>query len=199
MRSDFLKLWIGQTISEFGSRITREGLPLIAVITLAAAPGELGLLAALEAVPVLLFALPVGVWVDRLPRRPLMIGADLARAALLLAIPLAALTGHLSMPLLLLIAPLLSLLTLVFSVAYRAILPAIVQRRDLIEANSKLATSSSLAEVAGPAIAGLLIQWITAPLAMLVDAASFLFSAAKIAPKQPLPRTPCAKPAKVWH
>src|SRR5215831_7409515 len=87
---EFMKLWVGQTVSEFGSRITRDGLPLTAVIVLGATPTQMGFLVALSALPVLVFGLLAGVWVDRLRRRPIMIAMDLARMVLLLSIPAAA-------------------------------------------------------------------------------------------------------------
>ncbi|MCA9889333.1 MAG: MFS transporter [Anaerolineae bacterium] len=174
---DFMKLWVGQTVSEFGSHITGTGLPLVAVITLAASPSELGVLAALGSVPILLFSLVAGVWVDRLPRRPIMIASDIGRMILLLTVPLAALTGHLSMPLLYIVTIGLSMLTLFFNVAYRSVLPGLVSREHLLEGNTKLATSSSLAEVGGPAIAGLLVERLTAPIAIILDALTFLISA----------------------
>lgn len=190
---DFMKLWLGQTVSEFGSHITGTGLPLVAVITLAASPAELGILAALGSVPILLFSLAAGVWVDRMPRRPIMIGADLARLLLLLTVPIAAISGYLSMPLLYIVTIGLSLLTLLFNVAYRAVLPGLVSREHLLEGNTKLATSSSLAEVGGPAIAGLLIQLISAPMAMLLDALTFLISAISLGlirkPEAPAPKS----------
>lgn len=174
---DFSKLWVGQTVSLFGSNITRTGIPLIAVLTLAATPAQLGLLAAVGSLPVLILGLFVGAWVDRLPRRPIMIAADIIRLLLLLAIPAAALTNRLSIELLYLTLALLGVLGLVFETAYRAYLPALVPREQLPEANRRLSTSDSLAEVGGPALAGALIQVISAPLALLVDAVTFLFSA----------------------
>lgn len=190
---DFMKLWIGQTISEFGSHITGTGLPLVAVLTLSITPSELGLLTALASLPALIFGLFVGVWVDRLPRRPIMIAMDIARVILLLAVPIAALTGHLSMALLYIVTPTLSLLTLVFSVAYRAMLPSLVSRENLLEGNTKLATTSSLAEVGGPAVAGALIQAVTAPIAVLFDAITFVISAVTLS----LIRTPEPKSRRV--
>lgn len=174
---DFTRLWVGQTISEFGSRITRAGIPLIAVITLSATPAQMGILTAIASVPVLLLGLFAGVWVDRLRRRPIMIAADVARVALLLSIPAAALTGHLSMELLYGVLALMSMLGLLFEMAYRAYLPSLVERSQLVEANSRLSTTDSLAEIGGPAIAGMLIQVISAPFAIVLDALSFIFSA----------------------
>ena len=178
---DFMKLWIGQTISEFGSRITRDGIPLIAVITLAATPAEMGLLTAFASIPVLLFGLIAGVWIDRLRRRPIMIAMDIGRALLLLAIPLAALTGQLRIEMLYIIVALIGVMGLILETAYRALLPTLVSRDQLLEGNSKLSTTDALAEIGGPSIAGLLIQWISAPLAVFFDAISFAFSSVSFA------------------
>ena len=161
---DFKKLWVGQTVSEFGSRITRGGIPLIAVITLAATPAQMGILTAVAAVPVLLIGLFAGAWVDRLRRRPILIAMDLARLALLLTIPAAALTGQLDIGLLYVVIATAGVLTLIFETAYHAYLPSLIARDQIVEANSRLTTSESLAEIGGPALAGVLIQTISAPL-----------------------------------
>lgn len=174
---DFMKFWIAQTVSTFGSRISRTTIPLIAVIALSATPDEMGILVMASSLPVLIFGLFIGAWTDRLRRRPLMIAADLARMGLILLIPLAFLTGGLTMPLLYVLVAALSILSLVFDVAYQAMLPSLVEREHLLEGNSKLATTDSLAEIGGPAITGLLIQWVTAPFAVLFDAFSFAVSA----------------------
>lgn len=187
---DFLKLWAGQTISSFGSHITRDGLPLLAVLTLSATPLDMGLFAVFAAVPVLILGLPAGAWVDRLPRRPVLIAADLARFGLLLTIPFAALTGRLSLGLLYGVVAVLGVLSLVFTVAYRAYLPGLVGRAHVLEGNSKLTVSESLAEIGGPAVTGLLVQWITAPLAIALDALSFLISAISLG----LIKTPESRP-----
>ncbi|MCU0498633.1 MAG: MFS transporter [Anaerolineae bacterium] len=170
---DFNKLWIGQTISEFGSHITRDALPLIAVITLAAAPEELGLLVAIQSAPVLLLGLFAGVIVDRYPRRPILILTDLMRLAVILSIPIAALTGRLSMTLLYLVAPLMAILGLLFDTAYRAILPALIPRERLVEGNTKLSMTEALSEIGGPALTGVLVQIVTAPFALVFDAISY--------------------------
>lgn len=177
---DFAKLWAGKTVSAFGSVVTRTALDLTAVITLGATPAQLGLLGALARTPALLVGLPAGVWVDRLRRRPIMIVADLARAVLLLTIPLAALLGVLSLPLVALTAFLAGALTVFFEVADNSYLPTVVSREHLVEGNSKLGVSDSLAEIGGPAIGGILVQLVTAPMAILVDAGSFLVSAAML-------------------
>ncbi|MCK6577017.1 MAG: MFS transporter [Anaerolineae bacterium] len=174
---DFLKLWFGQTISEFGSRISRGGIPLIAVINLGASPIQMGWLMAAASLPVLLFGLIAGAWVDRLPRRPLMIALDLTRFVLLLFIPLAAFTGGLRFEALAAILAALSVMGVVFDAAYRAYLPQLIGADQLMEGNSKLAVTDSLAEIGGPAVTGLLVQAIGAPLAVIVDSFTFLVGA----------------------
>ena len=176
----FALLWSGQTISTLGSHITDTGIQLIAILVLGAQPLQIGLLAALSALPNLLFSLLIGVWVDRLPRRPLMICADLARALLLISLPIAALAGLLRIEQLYLMTMLLSCATICFNTAYQAFLPQIIESDQIIAGNSKLGTSSSLAEMAGPPLAGGLIQLLGAPLAILFDALSFLLSALSI-------------------
>ena len=177
---DFLKLWTGQTISELGSRITREGLPLTAVLVLGAQPAEMGFLAATGAASVLLFGLVAGVWADRIKRRPIMITADLLRAALLATIPAAAFEHRISMPQLYAVIALTGFCTVFFDVAYQSYLPSLVAREDLVDGNSKLAQSSAIAEVAGPSLTGVLVQTITAPIAILFDAVSFVISAVSV-------------------
>ncbi|HET8911228.1 MAG TPA: MFS transporter [Ktedonobacteraceae bacterium] len=176
----FALLWGGQTISVLGSHITGSGIPLIAILLLKASPAEVGLLIALSAVPNLIFSLPIGVWIDRLPRRRLLIMTDLLRALLLLSLPIASLIGYLHMGQLYLVTLLLSTCTIGFDTAYQAFLPQIVASDQLVEGNSKLGTSASLAEMGGPPLAGVLIQTIGAPLAVLFDALSFLVSSASI-------------------
>jgi MFS family permease len=172
-----MKLWLGQTVSQFGSHITGAALPFVAFLTLGATPLQLGILGAMGSLPILLFGLVAGVWVDRLRRRPILIIADLGRALILGTVPLAAVFGVLRMEQLYLVAALTGILTIFFDVAYGTILPSLVQRPQLIEANSKLGSSSALAEIGGPSLAGFLVQWISAPFAILIDAVTFLLSA----------------------
>lgn len=174
---DFMRLWAGQSISQFGSTITREALPYTAILVLEATPMEMGFLGAARAAPLLIFGLLVGVWVDRLRRRPIMIATDLARALLLLSIPLAYLWGVLRIEQLYLVVALLGILSVFFDAAYQAYLPALVEREHLVEGNSKLGMSDSVAEIAGPTIGGALVQLISGPFTILLDALSFLFSA----------------------
>jgi MFS family permease len=174
---EFLKLWTAQTISVFGDNFTALALPLIAAITLDATPGQMGILTAVERVPFLVVGLLAGVWVDRTRRRPVLIAGDLGRGLVLLSIPLAATLGALGMPQLYAVGLVVGTFTLFFDVAYQAYLPALVERRQLIEGNSKLEATRSISQLAGPGIAGAVIQLITAPLAIILDAVSFFLSA----------------------
>ena len=178
---DFLKLWAGQTISVFGSLITTFALPITAILLLNATPLQITLLSAAEYAPGLLVSFFAGAWVDRLPRRPILITADLGRAVLLGSIPAAALLGVLRIEQLYLVALLVSVLAVFFDVAYRSYLPSLVQRAELLEGNSKLQASASVAEVAGFGLGGVLVQALTAPVTILIDAVSFLVSAFSVA------------------
>lgn len=174
---DFRKLWAGQTISQLGTGITGQALQFVAVLVLSASPAQMGVLAALGALPFLFFGLLAGVWVDRIRRRPLLIVADLSRSLLLATIPAAALLGRLALPQVYAVTFLVGALTVLFDVAYVAYVPSLVQRHQILDANSKLGVSSSLAEIVGPALAGLLVQVVNAPLTLLLDALSYLASA----------------------
>lgn len=179
--SDFLKLWLGQTISTAGSQVTTLALPLTAIIVLHANAFQMGIVAALSRAAFVLVGLFAGVWVDRLRRRPFMIVADLGRALLLGSIPLAALLHILGIGLLYLVALAAGGLSLCADLAYDAYLPTLVGRDRLAEANSLGQANQSVAEIAGPGLAGVLIRLLSAPLAIAVDAASFLVSAASLA------------------
>jgi len=178
---DFLKLWAGQSVSLFGSQVTRLALPLAAVLTLHAGAAQMGLLGAALLTPYLVFGLFAGVLVDRLRRRPILIAADVGRAALLAVIPVLAVTGRLRIEHLYAIGFLFGTLEVFFEVAYQSFVPRIVERDQLTQANSRLQLSDSAAQVAGPGLAGALVQLLTAPVAIIVDAASFMVSAATLA------------------
>jgi MFS family permease len=183
-------LWLGRTVSELGSGIGGTALPLAAVLVLKATPLQMGLLAAIGAAPVLVVGLPAGAWVDRLRRRPILIAADVGRAVLLISIPLAALLHVLRIEQLYVVAALVGVLAVFFDVADQSFLPSVVPRESLIAANSTLGASASVAEIGGPALAGVLVQWLSAPVAILFDAVSFLFSAlcvGLIRAQEPLP------------
>ena len=190
---DFMRLWAGQTVSQLGSTVTREALPYTAILVLGASPLQMGLLGAAGAAPLLLLGLFAGVWVDRMRRRPLMIAADLAHALLLLSIPLAYLLGWLRIEQLYVVGALAGILTVLFDVAYRSLLPALIERDQLVEGNSKLGVSESLAEIAGPPLGGTLVQLISAPITLLLDALSFFVSAwslSRIRAPEPAPAPP---------
>jgi len=176
-RPDFLNYWAGQAISQLGSQVTLLAIPLLAVLTLRATPLQMGILAAAETAPFLLTGLLAGVWADRQRRRPILIAADLGRGALLLLLPLAAWAGRLRMEHLYAIGFLVGVLTVFFEVAAQSYLPSLVPRERLVDANGKLQTTRSTAQVAGPGLAGVLVQAASAPVAILLDAASFLLSA----------------------
>ncbi|MHB1682976.1 MAG: MFS transporter [Bacilli bacterium] len=174
---DFRKLWLGQAISEVGSRISREGIPLTAVMILGAGPLTMAWLRIAASAPVLLLGLVAGVLIDRLRRRPFLIAADLLRALLLLTIPAAALFSLLHLWLLLVVTGCASALALFFEVAYQSYVPSLVTRELLPDANNKLGLSASVAEILGPAVTGGLVQVFTAPFAIAFDALSYLISA----------------------
>ncbi len=180
LHGDFRRLWFGQTVSLIGSQISELAIPLTAVLMLQASPAQMGFLGGLQYAPWLLVGLFAGVWADRLQRRPLMIAADLGRATLLALVPLVAFLGLLQIEILYLVAFSVGILTVFFNVAYQSFLPSLVPRQKLIEGNSKLTVSRSAAQILGPGLAGWLVQAVTGPVAILLDAASFLVSAASL-------------------
>ena len=179
--ADFVKLWSGQTISLFGSAVTAIALPSVAILVLGATPYQVGLLEALQFLAFPVLGMPAGVWVDRLPRRAVMIVADVGRAAALASILVAWDLHRLVLGQLYAVALLVGSLTVFFDVAYQAYLPSLIARSDLIDGNVKLETSRSAAQVAGSGLGGALVQAIGAPLAILVDSASFVASVVSLA------------------
>jgi MFS family permease len=176
-RPAFRRIWAALTVALFGAQITTLALPLIAAQMLGATPLQMGLLVAAGELPFLLCSLPCGVLVDRVRRWPLLITADISRALLLALIPLAAILGVLRLELVYLVAFLTGVGNVVFDVAHYAYIPALVPRQDLVAANGKIQVSYTAAESAGPGLAGVLIQVVTAPLAVLATAGTFLLSA----------------------
>lgn len=175
---EFLKLWAAQSISQLGDQITLLALPLVAVLTLDASAAEMGLLTAAALAPHLLFSLFAGVWIERSQRRRrLMIVADVGRAALLGSVPLAAAFDLLSFPQLFAVAFAVGTFAVMFDVSWSTLVVTVVPRRDLVEANSKFSLSRSISFVTGPSVAGFLVQILTAPVTLLLDAFSFLGSA----------------------
>jgi MFS family permease len=174
---DFLKLWSAETISQFGSQIGGLALPLVAVIVLDASAFEVALLGVIEFLPFILVSLPAGVWVDRMRRRPVLVAADLSRFLLLLTIPRAHCGDVLAIEQLYVVGFLFGVCTVFFDVSYQSYLPSLVDREQLVDGNSKLEISRSAAQLGGPGFAGIMIEALTAPLAILADAISFLASA----------------------
>jgi len=177
---EFLTFWSAQTVSEFGDRISELALPLIAVTMLNATPTEVGLLTAAVWLPNIA-SLFIGSWVDqRTDKRRLMIAADLARTLILLTLPIAYWLGALTLPHLYAVAILAGAAHVVFNTSYASFFVRLVARENYLEANSKLSTTRSLSQMGGPALAGVLIQWLSAPAAIIVDALSFVFSGIQI-------------------
>ena len=174
---DFLSLWGSETISQFGSQVTFLALPLVAIIVLSESAFKVALLTSVEFLPFILFALPAGVWVDRLRRRPILVLANLGRAVALATVPLAHWLGVLTIWQLYAVGFATGVCTVFFDVAYQSYLPSLVGRHHIVEGNAKLETSRSAAQIAGPGLAGALVAALTAPVAILVDAVSFLVSA----------------------
>ena len=173
---EFLKLWGGQSISELGSQVSQLALPTVAILLLGATPFQVGLLTACEFLAFPTLGLVAGVYADRLRRRPIMIACDAARMVALASVPIAFAFNALAMPQMYVVALVTGVGTVFFDVSYQSYLPALISRADLVEGNSKLQFSGSLAQMAGPALAGFLIQFVGAARAVAVDAASFLVS-----------------------
>jgi MFS family permease len=175
--SDFMSLWGAETISLFGTQVTLLALPLVAIVTLDESAFRVALLTTAEFLPFLLLTLPAGVWVDRLPRRPILILANLGRAAALLSVPVAHWLGLLTIWQLYGVGFAVGVGTVFFDLAYMSYLPRLVRRAELLEGNAKLEMSRSAAQIGGPGLGGVLVSVLTAPVAIFVDAASYLISA----------------------
>ena len=173
---NFRLLWAGETTSALGTNITRVALPLVAVVTLDATAFEVSLLTALTWLPWLLIGLPAGAWVDRFPRRPIMLICDTASLVVLLSVPITAWLGGLTLVHLLAVALLLGAASVFFQTAYQVYLPGIVAQDHLPEANAKLQGSEATAQIAGPGIGGLIAQAFGAVAGLLGDAVTFLVS-----------------------
>jgi Na+/melibiose symporter-like transporter len=177
LNRDFMLFWCGESISLLGSQVSLLAFPLTAVLLLRAGTTQTGLLMAAQTSPFLLVSLPAGLLVDRLPRRGILIWSNLVRAALLASVPALAAAGALTLGLLYLVGFLTGSLTVLYAAAYQAYVPALVERSELVAANSRLASSESVAQAAGPPIAGLLAQAATASVGIGLDALSFAVSA----------------------
>jgi MFS family permease len=178
---EFLKLWGGQSISELGSQVSQLALPTVAILLLHATPFQVGVLAALETLAFPALGLVAGVWVDRLRRRPIMIVCDLGRMLALASVPIAFAFQALTIPQLYAVGLVTGVGTVFFDVSYQSYLPSLISRPDLVEGNTKLQVTGSVAQMAGPALAGLLIQLLGPARAVVADATSFLVSVLSLA------------------
>ncbi len=192
---DFLLLWGGQAVSDVGSAVTLVAVPLIALIVLHATTLEVALLSAAGSAAFLFVALQAGAVVDRRRKRPVLVGADLARAAVLASIPLAQLFGVLTLAQLFAVSLAASVLTVFFDVTYQSYLPVVVGPDQLVDGNGKLASTGAFAQFAGPSIGGLLVGAFGAAYAVVVDVGSFLLGAAANARIRAQEAEPAARPA----
>ena len=174
---DFLRLWGAQAVSAIGARITRTALPVLAVLSVDASALRLGILAAIAIGPSVIVSLAVGGVVDRTTKRPLLVTCDLVRAVAVLSLPLAAWTGLLTMAQLYVVAAVVGIGSAVFQIADNAYLPALLSREQLVAGNATIEATEAVAEIAGPSLAGALIQALTAPIAVVVDGIAYIVSA----------------------
>jgi MFS family permease len=177
---DFMRLWAAQIGSAFGSRITRTVLPIIAIVTMAATPTQVGLLAAAGVAAGMVAAAFVGTLVDRTPKRRILIAADVIRAIAIVFVPVVAYFDGLGIHYLHLTAAIVGAATVAFQIADNSYLPVLVGKEALVEGNAKLEATDSIAEATGPGLAGILVDLLTAPIAILIDAATYLWSALMI-------------------
>ncbi|MEA2545911.1 MAG: hypothetical protein QOI09_1184 [Chloroflexota bacterium] len=177
---NFAKLWTAATVSLFGTQVSQIAIPFIAAVVLNASAGQVGLLTTIEFLPFLLFTLPAGVWVDRFPKKRILVIGDLGRAAMLVSIPIAYALGALTIWQLYVVGFVNGLMTVFFDVADQSYLPTILERDELVEGNSKLQISQSSAQILGQPFGGGIVALLTAPVAVLIDAASYLGSAGLI-------------------
>jgi fucose permease len=176
-RPPFRYLLGANAVSQFGTQVSLVAFPLVAILTLGASALQIGLLAVAQTSAYLVIGLPAGAWVDRLPKRSIMVVADALRAVLLLSIPAAGMLHILTMGQLYAVAAIAGLATVMFDVAYQSSLLTVVGRADLVEANVRMESARIVAQLAGPSVAGWLLEILLAPLVILVDGISFLLSA----------------------
>ena len=177
---NYARLWTAGTVSLFGTQVSQIAIPFFAAVILNASPGQVGLLTTVEFLPFLLFTLPAGVWVDRFPKKRILVIGDLGRAAMLVSIPVAYGLGALTIWQLYVVGFVNGLMTVFFDVADQSYLPTILERDELVEGNSKLAISQSSAQILGQPFGGGIVALLTAPVAVLIDAASYVISAGLI-------------------
>ncbi|WP_106196715.1 MFS transporter [Umezawaea tangerina] len=197
---DFRHLWAADVISQLGTGLSQLAVPLLAISVLDASAFEVSLLRVGQMIAFLVIGLQVGVWCDRLRCRPLLVVADLGRAVALLSVPVAALLGVLALWQLYAVVLVTGTLTVVFDIAHPSYLPRLVDREHLVEANTRLEQNRSVAAVAAPTLAGWLVQWVGAPVALLVDACTYLWSALWLRTiRTPEPRPPHVEDRRMWR
>lgn len=174
--NDFSKLWLGESISMFGAQISTLAIPLTAVLVFHASPSEMGILQALNTLPFFIFSLFIGAVVDQYKKRPLLIMANLGSILFLCTIPLFFWLELLTMSIVYIVTFLVATMAVIFELAYLSYLPSLVNKNELSSGNSKLEGSRAVAQMAGPSVAGILIQLVSAPLAILFNALTYIVS-----------------------
>ncbi|MBM2621394.1 MFS transporter [Actinoplanes sp. LDG1-06] len=193
----FRRYWGAQTVSLVGDQITLIAVPLLAVLAVGAGPAQMGYLTAAALLPNLFLSLPAGAWADRRPdKRAIMIVADVARAVLLLAVPALWWADALTLPLLCTVAFLVGSFSVLFEVAHASLFASLVRRADYVDANTLLNGSRAASFVAGPSLGGLLVQWLTAPVALIADVLTYLASAVFLA-RVRVPDGPADEPGEI--
>ncbi len=177
---DFRRLWTGDALGQFGAQLTGLALPIYAVQALAASEWQMGLLTAAETAAFLVIGLPAGAWVDRMRKRRVLIASDLVRAGVLSVVVAAAVTGHASVPLLIAAGLVISVASVFFDVAHQSYVPGLVGLEHIVEGNSKLQATQSVAMVAAPAVGGLLLKVITAPALIAINVVTYVASAVAV-------------------
>jgi MFS family permease len=194
---DFLKFWVGETVSLLGSHVTNLALPLTAIYAFNASDEQVGVLRFLQLAPYLAFSLVFGVWVDRVRRRRVMLGANLVRMVLIALVPLLHWLDVLDMTQLTIIACAIGIASVLFDVSWMSLVPTLVKDpQHYVEASAKMGISSSATDVAGPGLAGMLVAAVTAPVALVADAVSYLVSVGTlllIRTEEPRPVRPAGK------
>ncbi len=193
----FLRFWWSEAVSGFGGAITALALQTLVVITLQGGAVQVGWLNSALFLPYLVFGLLVGALVDRARRRPVMVATDIARAVLLALIPLAWVLDLLTFPLLLVVVALFGTVSLINDAASMSFVPRLVPRDQLQRAHARLDGADAVAQTAGPAVAGVLIRVIGAPLSVLIDAVTYLFSAVVVATLRSVPEPATEQSTKV--
>ncbi|AKU22642.1 MFS transporter [Massilia sp. MB5] len=188
--ADFRRYWVSSILNGFGGQISALALPLCSVLLLHASPAQMGMMTAAQAIPFALFALPAGVWLDRRAKLPILLASKIVQALTLASVPLGWWLGMLSMPWMYAVAFIMGMCSVVGGGAEQIFLTFMVGRDGLIDAQSKFAATDSASRLIAPGLAGVLIQWLSAPFAILVNAFTFLMSVQlmrKVSVRDPVP------------